>query len=127
TQSYPVQPGDRITATADGRSAVLWAITIKSSRAWTFNTTTPYTAGGATAEWIEEAPLSAGSAGQATLTNFGRVAFSALTANGANPNLTAAQRVVMVDANDGHVVANPSAAGSGGNSFAVCFGSANCP
>ena len=128
TQAYPVQAGDQITVTVNGSNAILWSITIKSSRGWTFNTSTPYTAAGATAEWIEEAPLGVGTggAGQVTLANFGRVAFSALKANGASPGLAPADRIVMVDANDGHIVANTSAAGAGGNSFAVCFGSAAC-
>jgi hypothetical protein len=127
-QTYPVGAGDHITVTADGSTTIVWAITIKNtSRGWTFNTTVPYVAAGATAEWIEEAPLSAGTggAGQATLANFGRVAFTGLTANGGNPGLSTNERVAMVD-NNNHVISNPSGPGATGNSFAVCYGSGAC-
>lgn len=128
-QTYPVGAGDRISVSADGSSAIVWSIRIANdSRGWVFSTSVPYGAAGATAEWIEEAPLTAGTggAGQSALADFGRVAFSALTANGGNPGLSANERVVMVDGRDGHVVANPSAPGVNGNAFAVCFGSGAC-
>lgn len=127
-QEYPVNPGDQISVSIDSGSVLVWNITIQNStRGWTFNITVPYLAAGATAEWIEEAPLSAGSAGvgQDTLSNFGRVGFYALTVNGANPGLTAEQRVVMVDSSDS-VIANPSAPAPGGDAFDVCFGSGAC-
>ena len=127
-QTYPVGAGDHITVTADGSSTLIWALTIKNTtRGWTFNTSAPYGSSGASAEWIEEAPLSAGTGGvgQATLANFGRVAFSALTANGGNPGLSTNERVAMID-NNNHVIANPSGPGATGNSFAVCYGPGAC-
>jgi hypothetical protein len=66
-----------------------------------------------------------GSSAEATLSNFGVVHFSALTANGVNPGLTAAEAIQMVNSSD-EVIANPSAPGAGGNSFDVCFGAGSC-
>jgi len=127
-QDYPVHPGDRITVSIDGSSALVWAIEIRNStRDWIFNITAPYTAAGATAEWVQEAPLSVGSdgAGQTTLSDYGRVAFDSLSVNGANPALSAAERVVMVDA-DGEIISNPSAPAAGGDAFDVCYGAGAC-
>lgn len=128
SQGYEVQPGDRITVVIDGGSAVLWNISISNSdRGWTFNTTVPYFAAGETAEWIEEAPLSAGTGGvgQTSLSDFRQVSFSALTVNGANPQLVDADSMAMVDAN-GDVISNPSRAGKSGDAFDVCFGPGVC-
>lgn len=128
-QNFEVQPGDQITVTVDGSTAAVWNITIQNaSRGWTFNTTVPYSSAGETAEWIEEAPLSAdpNSAGPTSLSNFGQVSFVSATANGANPQLTPGERVAMVDSNN-NVIANPSNPGGGGDSFDICFGSGSCP
>lgn len=128
SQNFDVQPGDQITVTLDGSSAAVWNITIQNaSRGWTFNTTVPYGSAGATAEWIEEAPLSAGSggAGQSSLSNYGSAGFTSLSANGTNPHLTSGERVAMVDSN-GTVISNPSAPGTNGDAFDVCFGSGVC-
>lgn len=127
--TFPVGPGDLITVTVDGSSFAVWQISIhNASRGWTFNTSAPYAAAGTTAEWIEEAPLSAGTggAGQATLANFRRAGFAAVSANGANPHLSSAERVAMVDSN-GNVIANPSNPGANGDAFDVCYGPGVCP
>jgi len=88
TGNFPVSPGDLVTVTINS-TLVIWNITIVNATAgWTFNQTIPYLSAGDTAEWIEEAPLSAGTggAGQMPLANFGTVGFSSLTVNGANPS-----------------------------------------
>jgi hypothetical protein len=126
--SFPVQAGDVVTVTIDSTALLLWTITIHDATAgWTFNTTTPFVAVGESAEWIEEAPLNVGTSGTAlaTLTNYGRISFSALSANGANPALTEADSIEMVNSSNA-VISTPSAPGSGGDAFDVCFGSGSC-
>ncbi len=125
--TYPVHAGDQMTVSLSS-TLILWTIKIRNlSAGWTFTTTTPYTGSGFSAEWIEEAPQLIGTNGasQGTLTNFGLVGFSALTANGVNPELSNSNAIAMVDGNN-HVLANPSAPGAGGDSFSVCYGSAAC-
>ena len=127
TGDYPVNPGDQIRVTI-GSTLVVWTIAIvNATQGWTFNQTIPYLAAGDTAEWIEEAPLSAGTggAGQMALANFGTVQFTGLTVNGANPALQLSQRSEMVD-QSGNVLASPSVPGDGGDSFRVCWGSGGC-
>ena len=128
--TFDVAPGDRITVDIDGSNLVLWAIRITNVRGgsthWTFDTTVPYVVGGTTAEWIVESPLAfgVGGVGQPDIANFGRVPFSALTANGANPHL-GGTAFVLTDA-DGNVLATPSVPSASGDAFAVCFGSGPC-
>jgi hypothetical protein len=128
SSSYPVQPGDQITVTIDSSLGLLWTFAIQDLNAgWTFSKTTPFVSAGQSAEWIEEAPLSISTSGtaQATLSNFGRVSFSALAADGKSPGLTSSDSIVMVNSSDA-VQAQPSAPGSGGDSFDVCYGSGAC-
>jgi hypothetical protein len=127
-EDFPVFPGDRVTVTVDGRSLAVWELTIvNATQDWTFSTTVPYSAAGATAEWIMEAPITAGSggAGLSALANYGRMGFRGLTANGARPGLTIDQAVLMVDGGD-NVISQPSAP-EGGDAFDVCFGPEGCP
>jgi hypothetical protein len=126
--SFPVQPGDHIVVTIDGSDLTVWRITIQNTtRNATFETTVPYGSAGATAEWVEEAPVSAGTggAGFTTLADYGSVGFEAITANGANPQLTPEQAIVMVDG-DGNVISNPSPPDANGDSFRVCYGPEAC-
>lgn len=131
TDTFDVLPGDFITVTIDGTSAIVWNITITNQRSgqphWTFNTSVPYVAAALTTEWIEETPLSvgSGSAGQLALSDFGRVSFSGLSVNGAKPTLDLTQRIVLTDA-QGHVLANPSLPSGSGDAFSICFGPAPC-
>jgi hypothetical protein len=121
--SYPVQAGDPITVTIDGKASPIWTITVHNARAnWTFTTSAPFLGAQQSAEWIEEAQFQAGTGGvgQASLSDFGRVSFSAATANSSNPGLTPAQALVMVDSGN-HPIATPSAP-RGGNAFDVCRG-----
>lgn len=126
--SFPVQAGDQITVTIASSSAVLWNISIENHTAgWTFTTTTPLTAAAQSAEWIEEAPLNLGSggAGQVPLSDFRRLTFASLKANGANPRLSRDDSIQLIDGS-GRVVANPSAPGTSGDSFDICFGASSC-
>ncbi|MGH8455483.1 MAG: G1 family glutamic endopeptidase [Stenotrophobium sp.] len=127
TTANPVHPGDQMTVSINS-TLILWTIVIHNlSAGWTSTTTAPYTASGLSAEWIQEAPTSIGTGGvaQTTLSNFGRVSFSGLMANNANPGLTVNDGIFMVDANN-HVLANPSPPGAGGNSFNDCYGPSPC-
>jgi hypothetical protein len=81
----------------------------------------------ATAEWIVEdngaycgASCALVLASTSYLPNYQKVAFSGLSANGANPNLSRAQQAIMVIDPDGKswsAVSDPV----GGNSFTVSF------
>jgi hypothetical protein len=131
TQNYDVLPGDSITVTISSTGAVVWTSEIQNVRGgathWTFSQTVPYTAAGLTAEWIEESPLVVRSsgAGQQSLSDFDRVLFTGLTANGAAPELTPDDKIILTDGS-GNVLAQPSAPEGSGNEFAVCYGSGLC-
>jgi len=132
TETFDVQPGDRITVSIDGSSLVLWNIDIVDTRDgathWTFHTTVPYVVAGTTAEWIAEAPLSIGTsgAGQLPLSDFGRISFFDLTQNGANPRLGESGNAFIMTNGAGDVVCNPSAAAASGDAFTACSGSEPC-
>jgi hypothetical protein len=81
TSTYPVQPGDQMSAsvTFSGRNQFTLKIT-NSSRGWTFSTNQKAKAQRTSAEVIAEAPSSSG--GVLPLTNFGTANFGASTANG---------------------------------------------
>jgi len=89
--------------------------------------TIPYTPAGLTAEWIEESPLVIGSggAGQQSLSDFARVLFTGISVNGATPELTSDNEIILTNGS-GTVLAQPSAPEGSGNEFAVCYGSAPC-
>ncbi len=131
SDTFDVLPGDELTVTGDGSSLVLWDITIANRRGgsphWTFHTTVPYVVAALTVEWIVESPLTFGSngAGQISLSDFDRISFSGLTANGAKVTLDPEQRITMTDG-QGTVLASPSAPSSSGDAFSVCFGSGLC-
>jgi hypothetical protein len=131
SQNYDVRPGDVITTSIVVANGADWTIQISDMRRgvkhWTFNTTVPYSSAGLTAEWIEESPLTAGSggAGQIALSNFHRVLFGNITANGADPHLGASDAIVLTDGS-GHILARQSAPKASGNSFAICYGSGTC-
>ncbi|HUE39775.1 MAG TPA: G1 family glutamic endopeptidase [Candidatus Binatia bacterium] len=132
TQSFDVEPGDRITVSVDGSSLVVWNIDIADERGggnhWTFHTTVPYVAAGTTAEWIAEAPLSIGTSGtgQLPLTDFGRVSFFGLTQNGTSPRLAEAGTAFILDDAQGNVACNPSAPAGSDDAFTACSGAAPC-
>jgi hypothetical protein len=127
TGSYPVFPGDFVTVTISS-ALVIWDISIaNATQGWTFNTTVPYVAAADTAEWIVEAPLTAGTGGtgQLPIANFGRAHFSALTVNGGHPALTAAERMNMVSTS-GATLTTASLPAASGDAFDVCYGAGPC-
>jgi hypothetical protein len=123
--SYPVSAGDAMSVSVDGSDGVVWVIRIhNASRDWTFTTTVGYTAAGATAEWVEEVPVTAGTGGTALpLADFESVRFRGITANGVAASPSLDERVVMEDL-DSNVIANTSAPSGAG--FDVCYGPGDC-
>jgi hypothetical protein len=117
TSSYPVRPGDTLSAEVSV-SGSTFTLKMSSSRGWTFTTTqNSHKAKRGSAEWIAEAPSSGGIL---PLADFGTVDFSSCTANGisisSNPNPDA-----ITMAANGVTKAVPSSLGSGGESFSVTW------
>lgn len=133
---FAIEPGDTITAalqctascTPGGTST--WIMSLNDVTRWktpfTIQVQNPHTVL-ATAEWIlEDNGVYCGSSCDLTLAsssylpNYQEVTFTALTVNGANPNLARAQQTIMVVDPQGKswsVVSDPV----GGNSFSVSF------
>ena len=125
-----VRPGDHmhadITETVSGSN--VWKITLQNvTRGQTFTTTVPYSSTHATAEWIEETPLTfgTGGAGLADLPNLTNPAFDLSTTNGAPAALKASEEIQLVDAN-GRVIGTPSAPDAQADGFAVCAWASTC-
>ncbi len=118
TSSYPVSPGDTLTAEVSTNGSGSFTLTMHSSRGWTFTTSqNSRKARLGSAEWIAEAPSSGGIL---PLADFGTVNFSSCTANGvsisSNPNPDA-----ITMAANGVTKAVPSSLSSGGTSFSVTW------
>jgi hypothetical protein len=81
TSSYPVSPGDTMTAEVK-RSGTTYTLSLHSSKGWTFTTVQSGTDANASAEWVAEAPeiCNIVVCHQSRLTNFGSVAFHGSTA-----------------------------------------------
>jgi probable HAF family extracellular repeat protein len=134
---YPVSPGDAITAsiqcTANCTPNALstWVLTMNDGGHWSrpFQQQFTYRSSLASAEWTMEAVCLnncvATPSDYSFLPNFSTVTFSGLSVNGANPNLSQQNAVVMNDANGG-ASSTPSAP-VGGDSFNVAFGGPNAP
>jgi hypothetical protein len=125
-----VHPGDHMHASISEvvPSANVWNITLKDvTTGQSFSTTVPYASTHATAEWIEETPLTfgTGGAGLAALPNLTDVPFSAATTNGANANLKASEEIQLVDSNN-HVIGTPSAPTSSADGFTDCAWATSC-
>jgi hypothetical protein len=127
--SITVHPGDHMHAsiaeTVPG--ANIWNITLQDvTTGKSFSTTVPYSSTHATAEWIEETPLTfgTGGAGLAALPNLSNVPFTSATTNGANAGLKASEEIQLIDSN-GKVIGSPSAP-SGGNAFTACAWATSC-
>jgi Peptidase A4 family len=95
--AFSVQPGDRISAKIAQVSAGLWRITISDARGGTFSTIRAYGGSGTSAEWIEEAPYLGRR--QAQLAHLGAIGFDHATVNGANPRLSPADEITLVQNN----------------------------
>lgn len=125
-----VHPGDHMHAaiTEVVPNAELWKITLQNlTTGQSFSTTVPYVSTHATAEWIEETPLTIGLSGTglAALPNLTNVPFSNATTNGANANLKSSEEIQLVDSN-GKVIGTPSAPNSTANGFTDCAWATSC-
>lgn len=123
-----VKAGDVVSATIAETVPEVWSITLKnvtSGQSW--STTVPYSSSYATAEWIEETPLTFGTsgAGLSSLPNLGTVNFDLATVNGANANLNTAEAMQLTDSN-GTPIATPSAPDAEKDGFNDCTWSSTC-
>jgi hypothetical protein len=119
TSSYPVAPGDVMTAsvTADGKGRFTLTIS-NATRGWTHTTTQMLKRARLySAEVIAEAPSSSG--GVLPLANFGTVNFTASMANGSTLGSFGPDAITMVTSG-GIVKAQPSSL-SGGTAFSVAW------
>jgi hypothetical protein len=106
----------------------VWTITLKDvTRGETFTQTVPYSSTHATAEWIEETPLTfgTGGAGLAALPNLTNPAFSASTVNGAPAALSASEEMFLTDSS-GKVIGAPSAPNATRDGFSACTWATSC-
>jgi hypothetical protein len=119
TSSYPVSPGDTLTAEVHYTGSA-YTLTMSSSRGWNFSTTQSGSFSRSSAEWIAEAPSSCSiTCSVLPLANFGTVNFSGSTANGATIGSYGSS--VWVDitmaTSGGTVKAQPSALNGSGDGF----------
>src|SRR4051795_4975838 len=110
--NFKVSPGDHMHSVISEvvANSNVWKITLQDvTKGETYTTTVPYSSTHATAEWIQETPLllDPSSPGLAALPNLTTNAFSAAKTNGANANLTSAEKMNLVDSN-GNVIGAPS-------------------
>jgi hypothetical protein len=112
-----VHPGDGMTGSVSKTSGTTWKITLTdTTTGGTFTTSKTYRGAGTSAEWIEEATDVNGTIGSPP--RFSTFTFSGLTSNGANPNLTSAEKILLVQGSTTYSTpANPT----GGNSFSVAY------
>lgn len=120
TSSYPVSPGDTLTAEVHYNGNGTYTLTMSSSRGWNFSTTQSGSFNNSSAEWIAEAPSSCSFTCRVlSLANFGTMNFSNSTANGASIGSYGSS--VWVDitmaTSGGTVKAQPSALNGSGNGF----------
>ena len=125
-----VHPGDHMHASISETisGADVWNITLQDvTTGKSFSTTVPYPSTHATAEWIEETPLTFGTsgAGLAALPNLTNVPFSAATTNGANAGLKTSEEIQLVDSS-GNVIGTPSAPNSTADGFTECACATSC-
>jgi hypothetical protein len=128
--SLTIHPGDHMHASIAETiaGANVWKITLQDvTTGQSFSTTVPYGSTHATAEWIEETPLTfgTGGAGLAALPNLSNVPFSAATTNGANAGLKASEEIQLVDST-GKVIGTPSAPNASANGFTACAWATSC-
>lgn len=128
--SMTIAPGDNMhssIAEAVPNSNV-WTITLNDvTRNETFTQTVPYSSTHATAEWIEETPLTfgTGGAGLAALPNLTNPRFDNATLNGGPARLTAAEEMQLTDSS-GNVIGSPSAPDAQADGFSACAWATSC-
>jgi hypothetical protein len=114
-RTLTVRPGDVISVTIARISSGRWRITLKDSRTGSFSTIRGYAGPGASAEWIEEAPVVGSRI--PPLASHAPVTFDNATVNGAMAQLSAADAGAMI--RRGMLVDTPSAPDADGNGFVV--------
>jgi Peptidase A4 family len=135
---FVVSPGDTITASIQctalctPKAQSTWVLSMTNGNRWKtpFTIQLTYASTFAAAEWIMEATclfpcdaLSNGTINPANfsyLPNFGSTAFTAISANNANPNLSLSPNAIILTDPNGKAQSRPSDA-VGGNSFLVNF------
>src|SRR5690242_21850703 len=100
-----VHPGDSITVDIAEQSTDQWLIHFSNNTTGqTYDTTQTYTSSHSSAEWVEEAPSSAGRGGILPLDNFGTIQFTGGSAvkNGQTVNIaeSGARAITMVGNNN---------------------------
>jgi hypothetical protein len=125
-----VHPGDHMHASVAETvaGANVWNIQLRDvTTGQSFSTTVPYSSTHATAEWIEETPLTFGTsgAGLAALPNLSNTPFSSGTTNGANAGLKASEEIQLIDSS-GKVIGTPSAPNASANGFTACAWASSC-
>jgi hypothetical protein len=125
-----VHPGDHMHASISEVVADtnLWNITLQNvTTGQSFSTTVPYASTHATAEWIEETPLTIGTsgAGLAALPNLSNTPFTGATTNGANAGLKPSEEIQLIDSS-GKVIGTPSAPNASANGFTACAWATGC-
>jgi peptidase A4-like protein len=123
-----VKAGDVVAGSIAEGAPEVWTITLKNvttGQSWSM--TVPYSSTYATAEWIEETPLTfgTGGAGLSSLPNLGTVHFANATVNAANAALNPAEEMQLVDSN-GNPIATPSAPSTTKDAFNDCTWSTTC-
>jgi hypothetical protein len=133
TRSYPVKPGDVITASlectancTDGATQT-WALYMHNqTEGWTYEANVSYASSLLSAEWIEEAPSSF--AGVLPLADYGTATFDP-AANGSTPTLT--ESVNGIEAANPYGQTSYPSAQAGNGAFSTCWGPgpgfASCP
>jgi Peptidase A4 family len=122
-----VRPGDQMRASISERveGSEMWRITLRNlTRHRKFSTTVPYTSTHATAEWIEETPITIGTdTGVAALPKLSRTTFDRARVNGAPARLKPSERIVLADGDK--VIGRPSWPGQE-DGFALCTWTKRC-
>jgi hypothetical protein len=125
TTTYPVKPGDTMTASVT-RSGTSYTLAVTSSEGWTFSTTQTGSDANSSAEWIAEAPDTCLLifCSNAHLSNFGTVAFSsseAATGGALQPvssfTTNSGPHDITMTTSSGVTRAQPSALSTNGTGF----------
>lgn len=122
--TYPVSPGDTLTAEVHYNGNGTYTLSMSSSRGWNFSTTQSGNFTNSSAEWIAEAPSSCSfTCTVLPLSNFGTMSFSSSTANGASIGSygSSVWEDITMTTSGGTVKAQPSALNGSGNGFSVTW------
>jgi hypothetical protein len=125
-----IHPGDRMHANIAEvvPDSNVWTITLTDqTTGQSFSQTVPYASSHATAEWIEETPLTIGTNGTgiAALPNLSETPFDNATVNGAPANLKSPEEIQLT--NGSSVIGSPSSPDSNADGFGDCAWASNCP